>query len=67
MSSPAGISCPSGRCSALFDVDSRVVLGAVPAEKGYKLSGWSGACKGKSSCAVTLSADAKVRATFKRR
>jgi hypothetical protein len=65
VSSPAGLSCPS-RCSSQFDVDSRIVLRAVPA-KGYKLSGWSGACKGKAGCTVTLSADATVRATFKRR
>jgi hypothetical protein len=65
VSTPAGLSCPA-RCSSQFDVGSRVVLRAVPA-KGYKLSAWSGACRGKAGCTVTLNADAKVRATFKRR
>jgi hypothetical protein len=65
ISSPAGIACPS-RCIRQFDADSTISLRAVPA-KGYKLSGWSGACKGTARCTVTLSGDAKVRATFKRR
>lgn len=65
VSSPAGIACP-GRCSGQFEVDSKIILRAVPA-KGYKLTGWTGACKGRGGCSVTLSNDATVRATFKRR
>ena len=65
VSSPAGIACPS-KCAVHFDADSTVSLRAVPA-KGYKLSGWTGACKGRAACSVTLSGDATVRATFKRR
>jgi hypothetical protein len=65
VSAPAGISCPT-RCSAQFDVDTNIVLRAVPA-KGYRLSGWAGACKGKAACTVALSGDASVRATFRRR
>jgi hypothetical protein len=65
VSSPAGLSCPS-RCTAQFAADTTVRLRALPA-KGYRLSGWSGACKGRTGCSVTLNADAKVRATFKRR
>jgi hypothetical protein len=65
VSSPAGLSCPS-RCVAQFAADATVTLRALPA-KGYRLSGWTGACKGRAGCSVTLNADAKVRATFKRR
>lgn len=65
VSSPAGISCPS-RCAGQFDADSRVSLRAVPA-KGYRLSGWTGACKGRAGCSVAMSGDKTVRATFKRR
>ncbi len=65
VSSPSGVACP-GRCSSQFDADSTVVLRAVPAT-GYKLSAWSGACNGNAGCTVTLSADATVRATFKKR
>jgi flagellar hook protein FlgE len=65
VSSPAGIACPS-TCTGQFDVDSTISLRAVPA-KGYKLSGWTGACKGRAACSVTLSDNATVRATFKRR
>jgi hypothetical protein len=65
VSSPSGISCPR-KCVAQFATDATVSLRAVPA-KGYRLSGWTGACKGRAGCSVTLNADAKVRATFKRR
>jgi hypothetical protein len=66
VSSPAGISCPP-RCGAQFDADSTVSLRAVPA-KGYKLTGWTGACKGKAArCSVTMSGNKSARATFKRR
>jgi hypothetical protein len=65
VSSPAGISCPS-KCVAQFAGDATVTLRAVPA-KGYRLGGWTGACKGRAGCSVTLKADATIRATFKRR
>jgi hypothetical protein len=65
VSSPSGISCPS-KCVAQFVADATISLRAIPA-KGYKLGGWTGACKGRAGCAVKLNADATVRATFKRR
>jgi len=65
ISTPAGIACP-GSCSGSFTVASSVTLKAVPA-KGYVLSGWSGACHGKSACKVALSNDTSVRAAFKKR
>jgi hypothetical protein len=64
-STPAGIACP-GKCAGSFAADHAVRLAAKPA-KGYKFTGWSGACKGRGACTVTLSADAAVRAVFKKK
>jgi uncharacterized repeat protein (TIGR02543 family) len=64
-SSPAGISCP-GKCSGSFAADGSVRLAAKPA-KGYTFTGWSGACRGRGACRVTLSFDSSVRATFKKK
>ncbi|MHB8641394.1 MAG: InlB B-repeat-containing protein [Gaiellaceae bacterium] len=65
ISTPAGIACP-GRCSGSFAAASSVALKAVPA-KGYVLASWSGACRGKRACRVSLNNDTSVRATFKKR
>jgi hypothetical protein len=65
VSTPAGIACP-GRCTGSFAVQSSIALKAIPA-KGYVLSSWSGACRGKSACKVSLNDDTNVRATFKKR
>ena len=64
-SSPAGISCP-GKCSGSFAAERTVRLAAKPT-KGYKFTGWSGACKGRGACSVLLSGDAAVKATFKKK
>jgi Divergent InlB B-repeat domain len=64
-STPAGISCPR-RCSASLASDTTVLLRAKPA-KGYRFVGWSGDCRGKSACSLTLSTDRSARATFRRR
>jgi len=65
LSSPRGIACP-GRCAFSFEADGVVSLKAVPA-KGHKFTGWSGACRGKGSCSVTMTADTAVKATFKKK
>ena len=65
VSAPTGISCP-GSCTSAFDADSVVALMAVPA-KGYKFAGWSGACRGTSTCSVAISADTNVGAAFKKK
>lgn len=62
-SSPAGISCPAGSCSAPFYDGVPVTLTATP-DTGYAFAGWSGACTGTDPCVVTLSGDAAVAATF---
>jgi len=60
-STPAGISCP-GKCAATFPSTATVRLKAT-ATKGWRFTGWSGACHGKTACALRAGA---ARATFKR-
>ena len=61
-SSPAGITCGS-TCSAPFGAIS-VTLTASPAS-GSTFTGWSGSpCTGTGTCALTMSTDHAVTATF---
>jgi cysteine-rich repeat protein len=63
-SSPAGINCPSGKCTALFTLGSSVTLTATPAA-GSTFSGWSGGgCSGTGSCLVTMTQATSVTASF---
>ncbi len=63
-SSPSGISCGSGTCSAIFAQDASVTLTATPAT-GSTFTSWSGACTGTSTtCTVAMSAAKSVTATF---
>ncbi len=61
-SSPSGINCGSA-CSASFAAGAVVTLTAAPAS-GSTFTGWSGACSGTGSCAVTMSAAQSVMASF---
>jgi hypothetical protein len=61
-SSPAGTNCGAS-CSVVFSTGTAVTLTAAPVS-GSTFSGWSGACTGTGSCAVTLDADRSVTATF---
>jgi Divergent InlB B-repeat domain len=63
-SAPPGITCPT-TCTATFAGDTAAKLAAAPAF-GYRLARWSGACSGKGTCALTISTDANVTATFTR-
>ncbi|MGZ4309671.1 MAG: InlB B-repeat-containing protein, partial [Gaiellaceae bacterium] len=57
------ISCP-GACSARYASGTLVTLIATPAS-GSVFGGWSGGgCRGTGSCAVTISSDQTVTATF---
>ena len=61
-SSPAGIEC-GGACSSPFDDGATVALTPTPAA-GSAFAGWSGDCTGGASCALAMSADRTVTATF---
>jgi uncharacterized delta-60 repeat protein len=62
-SSPTAINCGAA-CSAQFDDGADVTLSASPAV-GSAFAGWSGAgCSGPGSCALTMSADQTITATF---
>ena len=63
-SSPAGITCTAGECSADFDPNTVVTLTAVP-DTGSVFVSWGGACSGTTpTCEVTLAQAASVTATF---
>jgi Divergent InlB B-repeat domain len=61
-SSPAGINCGTV-CSASYASGTVVTLTATPSA-GSTFSGWSGACTGKGSCSVTMTAAKSVKASF---
>jgi hypothetical protein len=61
-SAPAGISC-GATCSVGFPQGTSVTLTAKAA-KGSTFSGWSGACKGKTTCKLTVTAATSVTAKF---
>jgi hypothetical protein len=68
-STPAGISCTStngqqaGSCSASFDPGAAVTLTATAAG-GSGFNGWSGACNGSGTCALTMSSPRSVTGAF---
>src|SRR5204863_455244 len=64
-SSPAGISCSSGECSAEFEEGTTVTLTGSPAA-GSKPASWTGcgSVNGENKCLVTMSAAKEVTATF---
>ncbi|MEY4563810.1 MAG: hypothetical protein RLZZ618_3087, partial [Pseudomonadota bacterium] len=60
--SGTGINCGAD-CNETYPAGSAVVLTATPAS-GYTFDGWTGACTGKSTCALTVNAAASVSARF---
>jgi hypothetical protein len=64
-STPIGISCPR-RCSHRFLAGAKVQLQAKPT-KGFRFTGWSGSCHGKSACTLSTSRNRSAHATFKRK
>lgn len=63
ISSPEGLSCSSGRCTAKFPRGTVVRLKAMP-DEGEMLSKWRGACRGSRGCKVRLKRPKTVLASF---
>jgi hypothetical protein len=61
-SSPPGIACP-GDCVESYVFTETVDL-TPAADPGSMFTGWSGDCAGSGACAVEMSADRSVTATF---
>jgi Divergent InlB B-repeat domain len=65
--SGAGAPCAVERCLRQATSHRTLTLRAVPA-KGWRLRGWTGACRGaRATCSVPMSKATSVRATFVRR
>jgi List-Bact-rpt repeat protein len=63
-SSPAGLDCGVGTCTAAFPLGSAIQLNAAPTS-GFHLSSWSGACVGGSQqCEASADEDTRVQAEF---
>jgi phospholipase C len=63
-SSPAGINCGAS-CAASFPANSQVALTATPdGSSNSTFTGWGGACRGSSTCTVSIGASNSVTATF---
>lgn len=62
-SSPRGLVCSGGTCSAEFPRGTVVRLRAIP-EEGEKLNRWRGACGGSHGCRVKLRRPRTVLASF---
>jgi hypothetical protein len=63
-SSPGGISCPSGACSAAFPLDSTVVLTATPTAPATAVV-WGGGCAPSgTTCTATLNTNETISVTF---
>jgi hypothetical protein len=61
-STPAGIAC-GATCTSQFNDGTAVTLTAAAAA-GSRFTGWSGDCSGTGNCALTMSANHAVTATF---
>jgi hypothetical protein len=63
-SSPAGINCPGGTCTATFNYGESVKLTAAPSAS-YYLRAWTDDCAATTlDCTVTMTGNRSVTATF---
>ncbi|MGD9853168.1 MAG: hypothetical protein AB7T38_18115, partial [Nitrospirales bacterium] len=63
VSSPAGLTCSTGTCSASFLLGTTVSLSAT-SQSDSTFTGWNGGCSGTSSCSVSLGSSQTLAATF---
>lgn len=61
-STPSGINCSSGTCTAMFASSQTVVLQEQAG--GGTFTGWTGDCNGTGGCSVTMGIDHAVTASF---
>ncbi len=62
-SSPAGLTCSTGTCSASFLLGTNVSLSATP-QVDSTFTGWNGGCSGSTSCSVSLGSSQTLVAMF---
>ena len=65
VSNPAGINCGTN-CTASYDASQQVTLTATP-DGNSVFAGWSGACAGAGTCAVSMDTNRSVVSTFTKR
>lgn len=61
-STPEGIDCGE-KCATTFSLGTTVILTATP-DSSAVFSGWSGACTGTGTCAVSMTQQRNATATF---
>ena len=62
VSSPAGINCTTGSCTANFPANTEITLTETPGANS-NFTGWTG-CTGSASCTFALTAAETITATF---
>ncbi len=62
-STPSGLSCSAGTCTASFPHGTTVTL-TPNQSNGSQFEGWNGVCEGILTCSLTLSTSKVVTATF---
>lgn len=63
LSSPSGLTCSGGTCTASFPQGTTVTL-TPTTQSGNVFQGWNGVCGGTSICTVSLSTSQVITATF---
>ncbi|MDT7044129.1 DUF1800 family protein [Candidatus Nitronereus thalassa] len=60
---PVNLTCTTGTCTNPIPTGTIVTISAIP-NTGQSFSGWTGACSGIGSCALTVTAATAATATF---
>ena len=66
VSSPSGINCGTGSCSAGYLPGTQITLHAYPDSSYWKFAGWTGVCAGTTApiCILSITVPSAVSATF---